>query len=375
MWVQKAPSGRWRGSYRDPSGRVRSKTFDRRREAEAWAREQHRSVERGIYTNPDLGKITFADWAQRWFASALDLRPSSRARVEIAIRRELLPRLGSYRISAIRHEDVQDLVNDLVGGGAAPATTRKVFHTLSAMMRSAVEAGRIETSPCANVRLPEVRRRDMRVLTAEELHRLAERVPERDRTLILVAGYMGLRWSELVGLRIQDVSLLERRLTVRNTVVELSGVLHEGPPKTVGSDRTMTIPSFIADAIGAQVGRYPSATGYVFTAPEGGQLRKNFMGRVFRPAVRRAELEPLRWHDLRHTAAALAISVGAHPKVIQQRLGHASIKTTLDVYGHLLPNLDVALADGLDELARETAAAYVLPAVRLAAAGADTTKG
>jgi Phage integrase, N-terminal SAM-like domain len=101
MWVRKAPSGRWRGSYRDPSGRVRSKTFDRQRDASSWAREQHRAVERRKWKDPDLGKITFAAWAERWFTSAQDLRPSSRARVEIAIRRELVPRFGRYDLSAI----------------------------------------------------------------------------------------------------------------------------------------------------------------------------------------------------------------------------------------------------------------------------------
>jgi integrase len=161
--------------------------------------------------------------------------------------------------------------------------------------------------------------------------------------MVLVAGYLGLRWSELAGLRVRDVSLLERRLTIRNAVVELNGVLHEGPPKTSSGERTIAIPTF------------------VFTSPAGGPLRKNFTGRVFRPAVRRADLEPLRWHDLQHTAAAIAISLGAHPKVIQTRLGHSPIRTTLDVYGPLLPNLDVALAESLDQLVREAAAAYVLP--------------
>jgi hypothetical protein len=102
------------------------------------------------------------------------------------IRREPVPRFGQYDLSAIGHEDVQGLVNDLVATGAAPATVRKVFHTLSAVMRSAVEADRISRSPCANVRLPEAQRRQMRVLTAEEFHRLAEEVPARDRALVLV---------------------------------------------------------------------------------------------------------------------------------------------------------------------------------------------
>lgn len=101
----------------------------------------------------------------------------------------------------------------------------------------------------------------MRCLSAEDLHRLAEEVPGRDRALILTAGYLGLRWSELVGLRVGVVSLLERRLTVRNTVVELNGILHEGPPKTSGSQRTMTIPAFIADMIGGHIGGTRAGTG------------------------------------------------------------------------------------------------------------------
>ncbi len=113
----------------------------------------------------------------------------------------------------------------------------------------------------------------------------------------------------------------------------------------------------------------------MFTSPEGGPLRKNFMGRVFRPAIRRAGLKGRRFHDLRHTAAAIAISIGAHPKVIQQRFGHASITTTLNTYGHLFPNIDVALAEDLDKVAREAAAAYVLPATSLVAVPGGHSKG
>ena len=94
--------------------------------------------------------------------------------------------------------------------------------------------------------------------------------------------------------------------------------------------------------------------------------RHNFGRRVFAPTVDRTSLSPLRWHDLRHTAAALAIASGAHPKAIQERLGHSSIQVTLDVYGHLFPSLEETLAERLDEVAREAAAAYLPPERRLA---------
>ena len=108
-----------------------------------------------------------------------------------------------------------------------------------------------------------------------------------------------------------------------------------------------------------QVARYPDPEGYVFGAPDGGPLwrRSNFSRRIFQPAVERAGLNregltPLRIHDLRHTSASLAIEAGAHPKSIQALLGHSSITTTLDRYGHLLPGMDEALAERMDEVGR-----------------------
>jgi integrase len=132
----------------------------------------------------------------------------------------------------------------------------------------------------------------------------------------------------------------------------------------------MTVPRFLADAIGEHIGRFPSSDGRIFTAAEGGSIRKSFGPRHFKPAAKRAELLPLRLHDLRHSAAGLMIALGAHPKVIQERLGHSSIKVTLDTYGHLFPNLDEALAQALDELGRQSAASSPpAPADVLAFAG------
>jgi integrase len=103
-----------------------------------------------------------------------------------------------------------------------------------------------------------------------------------------------------------------------------------------------------------QVAKYPDPEGYIFGAPEGGPLwrRSNFSRRIFQPAVERVGLAPFRIHDLRHTAAALAVEAGAHPKQIQALLGHSSITTTLDRYGHLLPGMDEALAERMDGVGR-----------------------
>ena len=124
----------------------------------------------------------------------------------------------------------------------------------------------------------------------------------------------------------------------------------------------VTIPAFLADELGQHLGaltRPPAGADLVFPSPSGGHLRRtNFGRRLWAPAVRAATIEPPpTFHHLRHTAAALAIAEGAHPKAIQARLGHASITTTSNLYGHLFPSLDVELAERLDDVRAEALAA------------------
>ena len=207
----------------------------------------------------------------------------------------------------------------------------------------------------------------MKFLSAEELHRLADEVPERYWAYVVTAGYTGARWSELVALKTSDLTLLERRLTIQRSAVEVGGHLREGPPKTESSRRSMTLPSFVVEAIAAHLSRYPSVDGYVFTGPRGGPMRRSWTRRHFKPAAEKMGIKGLRFHDLRHTSVGLAISAGAHPKVIQMRLGHSSIQVTLDRYGHLFPNLDEALAKSLNEVAISTAAAFPPPFRRFGA--------
>jgi len=124
-------------------------------------------------------------------------------------------------------------------------------------------------------------------------------------------------------------------------------------PKTRATRRTLTLPGVVRDVLGEHLGARPVVGhGLVFTDTAGGPLRRsNFARRDFKPAVAASVGEPCRVHDLRHTHAAWLIANGEHAKTIQARLGHASIKTTLDRYGHLMPGLDEDAADRLDELA------------------------
>lgn len=192
----------------------------------------------------------------------------------------------------------------------------------------------------------------MRFLTAAEVAELAAAVGPAWETLVYTAAYTGLRWGELAGLRPGRVDVGRRTITVVEQLNELSGRLEWGPPKTAAGRRAVSIPSTLADLLAEQLATpMVVRSGLVFPTPLGEPMRRsNFARRVWAPATMALELDGLRFHDLRHTAVALAISQGAHPKALQGRMGHSSVTVTLDRYGHLYEGLDGHIADSLDDV-------------------------
>jgi integrase len=191
----------------------------------------------------------------------------------------------------------------------------------------------------------------LRFLDADEVWRLADTIDPRYRAFVVTGAFTGMRPGELRALRLDHVNMLGRTIQVEETLADVRGHVQVGPVKTAASRRQIKMPKLLVDALARHLHTYPATgDGFVFTAPNGGPIRKdNFRRRTWLPAVAAAGLEGVRVHDLRHTHAALLIAQGEHPKVIQSRLGHASITTTLDRYGHLFEGLDEAAADGLDD--------------------------
>ena len=348
-WVQKTQSGRWIARYRSPDGRTRSKTWDRKTDAEKWLRAELRSRDRGRWVDPKLGKTRFAEWAETAMGARLHTRASTQARDRSYLDSLVLPTFAEFELRRITPADIQAWVSKLVGAGYAAETVHKAHALLRMILSSAVDSDLLTRSPARGVKLPRIERREMRFLTPAELSGLLEAVPDRYRLLVKTAAYTGLRFGELAGLRHGDVEPLARSITVRRGLVEVSGHLHVEEPKTSASRRTVAIPAWLGEELAFHLAGHD--TQYVFTAPRGGPLRRSgFRFRVWVPATVRADLEGLRFHDLRHTHAAWLVGAGEHPKVIQARLGHASISTTLDRYGHLMDGLDEAAAEALPRL-------------------------
>lgn len=170
---------------------------------------------------------------------------------------------------------------------------------------------------------------------------------------MLLAGAVGLRFGECAALRVSRVDFLRRTVTVVETANEVRGEVLFGEPKMKASRRTVSMPRYVADEIAAGLGtRAPvGPDDLVFTGPAGGPFRrKHFRSRVWVRAVAAAGLDGLTFHGLRHSAVGFMIAAGARPRVIQKRMGHSSIRTTFDVYGSVLEDVDAELVDGLDAM-------------------------
>jgi integrase len=186
-----------------------------------------------------------------------------------------------------------------------------------------------------------------------------------DRTLVLVLAYCGLRIGEAAALRVGDLDLMRRRIRVERSVTDVNGRMVFGTPKT-HQRREVPLPGFLVDLLAAHVhGR--SSTDLVFPSSEGSVLRvNNWRRRSFDRAAAKLGLAGLTPHELRHTAASLAVASGANVKAVQLMLGHASAAMTLDVYAGLFGDDLDALADRLDSAFLRSGEASVFPGDQIA---------
>ena len=352
--MDRRASGNYRGRYTDATGQVHSKTFATRGDARRWVNARLVAVARGEHIDDrEARSITLEQWCARWLEEP-GKRPSTLARDSRVLRTHVYPLIGKRPLASLTPADVRRVVK-VIQGKVKATTVRTNYGVLRAALAAAVEAELILRSPCRGVKLVHEERRAPVFLEHQQIDQLADAMPPEYRAMVYVAGVLGLRWSEVAGLRVGRVNFFDRTVTVDQAVTEVNGQIITGSPKTHAGRRTMKMPRIVADELTAHLARRgitgadPEAL--VFVAPDGGPLRPtNFRRRVWAPAIKRAELSGLTFHGLRHTAVGLLIKRGEHPRVIQQRMGHASFRTTMEVYGSVPGSVDAAVANGLDEL-------------------------
>lgn len=342
--IAKRPNGKYRARYRDPEGKEHARHFTRRKDAQEWLSKQVVKVTDGTWVDPERGRRTFGEYAQEWQAAQIHHRASTRA---VTTRR--LERINGHfadrPLSSITRKEVQGWVSSLE---MSPASVEAHYRLLAQVLLAAVEEGKLAGSPCRKINLPSLGDHKPTIPSLTALTAIAERATPHGRPTILLAAGSGLRVSELLGLTVDRVDFLRGVITVdRQLIGSTAGQPRFGPPKTRGSVRKVPIPRELVEVLAAHLAAFPS-DGLVFKTRTGFPWTRSKHADEWRRWCRLAG-HKVRFHDLRHLYAASLIAAGQSVKVVQERLGHASAATTLDIYSHLFERDDEATREAVSE--------------------------
>jgi integrase len=352
--MSRLPSGKWRAVYRGRDGRRRSITRPTKAEARDEALERESEVRRGVWRDPDLGKIAFSTWHERWLKGRV-VEANTRRKNDSHIRNHIEPRWGDVPLDGVEKLDVQEWIADMQRAKVGAATIGEAVAHFGTILQAAADHGLIRGNPARGVDLPERPRQPFRILTDDEVATLLKVLTGQDERMVRLAWRLGPRWGEVTGLHGHRVVVDRRELHVVEVLTRHDGV--KAYPKSKKSRRTLPFTDTDAEALKVQLdGRDPK--GLVFAADNGQPLDySNWRRRVWVPAVREAGLAvPLpTFHDLRHTCASNLIADGVDVASVQAFMGHESLLTT-QRYVHAAPSARARIRAVME--ARDTPATH-----------------
>lgn len=297
------------------------------------------------HLEPGPHALTLDAWFDRHLAAMTNVTEGTRLTYRRTYDRVWSKPLGSLPLDAVTREHIAHVINELAAT-KSDKTVKNAYGVLATAFKVAVADGHLPETPCKRIALPrrtEHEATEMRFLTYDEWAQLYDALPAHYRPLFTFLVGTGCRWGEVEALQVRDVELIPTpvvRVTKAAKWNASKATREIGPTKTPESRRTVTLPPEVVAAIAPLLdGR--KRTERLFLAPRGGELRHRTVYDEWRKAVERSGLEePFpRIHDLRHTHVAWLIAAGIPLPVIKARLGHKEIATTIDRYGHLLPDL------------------------------------
>jgi integrase len=348
---------------RDPvTGKRRQKRVSAptRRECEEKVREVLNQADVMLFA--DAEKLTFAAYLVRWLESVEpSLRPATFRRYRDMLNRHAVPLIGHIKLSKLSPLDLQRLYADRLDSGLSRTTVHHLHVVLHRTLKQAVRWGLVPRIVTEMVDAPRRTFPEITTWNAEQVTTFLEAGDQHDlAALWRLALLTGMRRGELLGLKWEDLDLERGTLAVRRTLSRGNGGTWElGHPKTASGRRSIALPKSCVSALRKhrvnqnierlRLGELWEDHGFVFTNRTGGPLHANSLALQFGKLAKATGLPKIRFHDLRHTSATLLLAQGVHPKIVQERLGHADISMTLNRYSHVTPDVQRLAADALDE--------------------------
>ncbi len=341
-----------------------------KKNAEKKLSELLRQLDTGSYIQP--GKTTLADYLDRWLAEYVkpNLSPRSYERYADIVKRCFTPKLGNVLLTQLKADRLQRLYTDWLDSGLSARTVRYHHAVIHKALELALKAGQVSRNVADAVNVPRIKQGEMRTWDEQELSAFLEAARATPYyELFYLALYTGMRRSELLALRWQDIDLIFGQVSVSRSIHHLKdGSYVFTQPKSAKSRRTIALPPSAIlllkryyDTLQmdcAMVGKPLNDDTLVFSTL-GKPLRPNTITRAWSSLAVKFGIKRIRFHDARHTHASLMLKQGIHPKIVQERLGHSSIAMTLDTYSHVAPGLQEAAAVSFDNLLSNSGSKWV----------------
>lgn len=364
-WVEKLPSGRYRGMYRLPNGEKRSVgTFPHKKVAKDAAVEAEGKTKRAGWRDPRAGQITWRDWHAIWWRSRA-IEPQTKSSESSMVSVHIMPRWGDVALADIKRSDVQTWVMEMIAANVgtdedpahrSPATVRRVLTPFASSLAAAVDAEVLVANPALRIKVPPAPPVPHVFLTRAQYAQLAAQTSGQDRAVLDMLVGTGMRWGELAALHVHSLDLARGLVTIAD-VTDGSEVK---PYPKGRRQRRVPLLQWMVDELEVPSptgcglkhrGRRGCQSGLVFPTAGGGvRDDRNFYRRTLQPALQRAGLEDLgaTIHDLRHTYASWLVQDGVPLTRVAELLGHASTRTT-EIYAHFAPaqasDIEAALRD------------------------------
>lgn len=377
--ISKRADGRYMGRY-TVNGKRKSVYGATHEEARQKLNEKLNQIAKGTYIEP--GKDTVASWLREWLVTYAfpTVKQSTYVSYEGYVRIHLIPELGDVKLTALTREQLQRFFNKKYAGskkkkGLAPKTLKNIYNMLNEALEQAIINERLYRNLLHGIKLPQKKKEDIPILEPEEqtaLQAAAEESPEIQAFGIIFGLSTGVRLGELIGLRWSDLNYRNHTIHIARTVGRLKKVDEDGnvvqkeegvktteivvrPPKSDSSRRTIPLFNELWDglmeyqkkqqALMDAFGEDYDDQGYIFCNAMGKVYDPRVFEDLFKRTLKSAGLKDIKFHALRHTFATRALEAGMDIKVLSSILGHAQASTTLNLYGHALPNHKKASMD------------------------------
>ncbi len=343
-------NNRWMGKITLPNKKRRTKSGKTKKEILDWLTDQKSKIKKGVYVTDENVKLGDFITSYMEDVASHNLRPRTYIAHAGYVRNHIVPELGNIKLESLRPDQVQAFYTKKLRSGLSPSTVKYIHSILHKTLNQALRWGLVTRNVTDLVDTPKIIKKAPQIWNAEQLMTFLEAVTDHQYyPIYVVAAYTGMRQGEILGIEKKDIDLEKGVIHVRQQVQWVRGVgFVTMDVKTEKSKRPVVLPETALEIIREHLKGVES--GFIFTASTGNPVYSNSLYRHFKRTGKKLGLPVVNFHSLRHTHATLLLKAGVHPKLVQERLGHSNISTTLDIYSHTVPSLGKEAAEKFDKV-------------------------